>query len=390
MKKFNKNIFLFILVTLFLITGLCSQGLASHLFASTKKLYQNVVSGNKNAFQTFTKEVDSSSNQLRYHSRMLDITSVKDNLLGTRVMFEDETTVVKSDSGSLLGYLFTTPSSKEEIAGWTGPIKEVQAIAEANGAGFLYCEIPEKSAYEVLPPNYPAYSAQNQDIYLQAILSSDIPTFISSAMFKEQGLKGDDIFFKTDHHWTPKAGFFVHSGICKELKERYGFEYNSQYTDLNNYNIKTYENWFLGSYGKKCGTYFTGSRVDDFDLITPKFETDFTEEIPVKNSIRNGSFEDTLLYKEYLAKDYYIFNNYITYSGGDFRLQKIINNKIENGKKILVIRSSFGCVVTPFLALHAKELHVIDTRDGDYPAGEKVNVEEYIKEIKPDYVIYLM
>ena len=125
-------------------------------------------------------------------------------------------------------------------------------------------------------------------------------------------------------------------------------------------------------------------------MITPKFETDFTEEIPVKNSIRNGSFEDTLLYKEYLAKDYYIFNNYITYSGGDFRLQKIINNKIENGKKILVIRSSFGCVVTPFLALHAKELHVIDTRDGDYPAGEKVNVEEYIKEIKPDYVIYLM
>lgn len=390
MKKFNKNIILFILVFVFLITGICSRGPVKHLLACTKNLYQNVVSRNENAFQTFTKEVDATSQQLRYHNKMLDITSAKDNLLGTRVMFEDETTVVKAASGSLLGSLSTTPYSEETIETEVASIKKLQAIAEANGAGFLYCEIPEKSAYETLPTNYPAYSAQNHELFFKAALNSGIPTLNSSAMFNEHGLKSDDIFFKTDHHWTPMAGFLVHGGICKELQERYGFEYNSEYTDLNNYNIKTYENWFLGSYGKKCGTYFTGLRVDDFHLITPKFETDFTEEIPVRNTVRSGSFENSMLYKENLEKDYYRFNTYATYSGGDFRLQKITNNNIENGKKMLIIRKSFGCVVTPFLALHAKELHAIDIRDGSYPAGEKVNIESYIKEIQPDYVIYLI
>ena len=97
-----------------------------------------------------------------------------------------------------------------------------------------------------------------------------------------------------------------------------------------------------------------------------------------------------MLYENRLTKEYYTYNTYGTYSGGDYRLQKITNNSIEDGKKIVVIRNSFGCVVTPFLALHAKELHAIDLRSGSYPAGEMVDIEAYLQEVQPDYVIYLM
>ena len=38
---------------------------------------------------------------LFYHKYMLDINSLKENLLGTRVIFKDDTTIVKADSGSL-------------------------------------------------------------------------------------------------------------------------------------------------------------------------------------------------------------------------------------------------------------------------------------------------
>ena len=51
------------------------------------------------------------------------------------------------------------------------------------------------------------------------------------------------------------------------------------------------------------------------------------------------------------------------------------------------IRDSFACTVTPFLALQAKELHVIDVRNYSYYVGEKINVYDYIEEIQPDYVI---
>jgi len=124
-------------------------------------------------------------------------------------------------------------------------------------------------------------------------------------------------------------------------------------------------------------------------VIIPKFATNLTVEQPIKQEIREGRFEDTVLYMENLKKDYYNNNTYATYGGGDFRLQIVKNNLNQDGPKIVVVRDSFACVVTPFLALHTSELHVCDVRDGDYYVGDKVNIEEYIKQVQPDYVIVL-
>ena len=161
------------------------------------------------------------------------------------------------------------------------------------------------------------------------------------------------------------------------------------YTDIRSYTIKTYDKWFLGSLGKKVGAYFTWGGADDFELITPNFDTNLTESQPIKDIERNGSFEDTALYMENMKKDYFNINTYATYSGGDFRLQIMKNNLNQNGKKILMIRDSFACVVAPFLALQTSELHICDMRDYEYYVGEKLNAEDYIKQLKPDYVIVL-
>lgn len=60
-----------------------------------------------------------------------------------------------------------------------------------------------------------------------------------------------------------------------------------------------------------------------------------------------------------------------------------------DGKKILMVRDSYACVIAPFLSLYTSELHTCDMRNFNKSAGKKVNVEEYIKEISPDYVILL-
>jgi hypothetical protein len=95
-------------------------------------------------------------------------------------------------------------------------------------------------------------------------------------------------------HWKPESGFWATGLICEELSSRYGFEYNEYYTDINNYNLKVYEDWFLGTEGKKVGRYFTARGVDDITLITPKFETSMVEKQPMKNQTRSGSFEETV------------------------------------------------------------------------------------------------
>ena len=90
-----------------------------------------------------------------------------------------------------------------------------------------------------------------------------------------------------------------------------------------------------------------------------------------------------------MKKDYYNMNTYATYSGGDFRLQIMKNNLNPQGKKVLLIRDSFACAVAPFLSLQTRELHLCDMRDYDYYVGDKLNIKDYIQQIKPDYVLVL-
>ena len=139
------------------------------------------------------------------------------------------------------------------------------------------------------------------------------------------------------------------------------------------------------------GTYFTWKGADDFNLITPGFPTSLIEEKSYEDSIRVGSFEETLLYGEQIyEKEYYHHDPYSGYCGGNHRLQIIKNQLENNGKKVLFIRDSFSHVVTPYLALQFKELHVADTRGEDIEMyDEKVNWYEYMEEIKPDIVIVL-
>ena len=60
---------------------------------------------------------------------------------------------------------------------------------------------------------------------------------------------------------------------------------------------------------------------------------------------------------------------------------------ILGGGKILLVRDSFACFVAPFLSLQAGQLHICDMRD--YVFGEKFNLDDYINEINPDYVVVL-
>lgn len=125
-------------------------------------------------------------------------------------------------------------------------------------------------------------------------------------------------------------------------------------------------------------------------MITPKFKTSFVEEQPFKNEKRTGDFTQTLLFKEHIdKKDWYNKNPYATYSGGDFRLQIFSNKHADNDRKVLVIRDSFGCAVSPFLALQNKTTYLVDVRNYDYYVGEKPNIYELIDEIKPDCVLVI-
>lgn len=386
MKKFNKNIIVFVICFLFVVCGYTAKSIKT-ILADTMNLFGS----DECSIDKYTATIEQSlSEKIRYHNFLMDINSIKDNIQGTRIVIKDDTTVVKTNSGRLAVPYLSAPDIEQISKKLDNRVVFYKDIADRHELGFLTVAVPPKEIFESFPDNITDYSHEEYELIQTLLEEKKIPTLDFQRMISEESLSTDDLFFVTDHHWTPKTGFIVNKYICEDLHKRYGFIYNDTYTDIANYEVTTYKNQFLGSYGRKVGTYFSWSGADDFDLITPKFNTSFTEEQPYKNEIRKGTFIDTLLFMDNMKKDYYNINTYATYSGGDFRLQIMKNHMNEDGPRIVMIRDSFACVVAPFLALQASELHIIDVREGDEYVGEIVDVEQYVNQINADYVVVII
>lgn len=296
-------------------------------------------------------------------------------LLGKRVINDVDSSndVIKLDNG----YLSFYTHEKSDIKNLVKNTVEFNNILKKQGIPLLYVQAPYKiSKYDTeLPEGINVYNNYNADEYLKGIYKENINSIDLRRLIKEDGLQHYSMFFKTDHHWTPKAGLWAFSKIANELNQNYGFNIDEKLWNKDSYNVKTYKNCFLGSQGKRTGIYYDG--LDDFDIITPKFKTNFEVIIDSQNVYKTGEFKETLLdMSKFGLKDYFNTFTYTTYSGGDFGLVNIKNKINTNGKRILLIRDSFSCVLTPFLAQAVSNLDIVDLRQDD-----RVDLQKYIKKI---------
>ncbi len=385
MKRLNKNIILAVFAALFVLAGMFGSG-SRQIAGRTVRFAIHLLHGEKDSVSAYTKDVEAFAEELLYHEALVDLHSFKEHLLGTRVIDKGETLVVRSDAETLLGY-FQSPLSEEELRQKTEKILEVQKCTEENGGHFLYGSIPVNPFYEQIPGNVTSCNQENKEKLRETLQNAGVPVLLFDAALQEAGLSPEEMFFFTDHHWRPRAGFIAAGAVGKELKARYGFAFDPACSDIGNFNIVTYPDWFLGSYGKKVGTWFTWRGADSFDLITPRFETDLSETDSEHSETRRGRFEESVLFPEHMKRNLYYTNSYLTYCGGDYRLQIITNHQKPDGAKVLLIRDSYSCVLAPFLVLQFGELHIVDDREGSYPPGEKVEIYEYIRKERFDYVL---
>lgn len=390
MKKINSNVIIFLTASLIVLSGLASRELWRSTADCVKSFYANAkATGVLSAFDTFTADMESTATEkLSYHHAFMDISSAVLNATNARVVEKDDSTVVKTDSGYLANPRAYIDDG--ELRTRAEKVRSVYEAAKANGSGFLYVIAPSKGYNLEYPQNAPDYTKSNCDRFAAALAEKGVPVLNFETYMTENGISDEDAFFITDHHWKPEFAFEAADKICDELNRLYGFSFNGDPCDIKNYTVTEYENWFLGSQGKKVGKYFTSLGIDDISIILPNFSTHMTEEQPAKGLFREGSFAETVMYTENTAvRDLYGLNPYAAYSGGDFREQIITNKDNPDGASMLLVRDSFGCAAAPFIALRTSKLYVADVRDYAYYVGDKINVHDYIKEKNPDYVVIL-
>lgn len=236
----------------------------------------------------------------------------------------------------------------------------------------------------LLPDNYPYVYGDNYCELESALLNNGIDVLNINSVIEENNIDKYSLFFKTDHHWTPKTGVWVSKLISERLNQTYKYTLNTDLFNIDNYNTETYKNAFLGSQGKRVGVVYAG--VDDFDIITPKYKTDIELKIPSENQIVNGDFEATIIHRESITPDNLLNKDdtaYDAYMQGNHPLVSIKNNEVNNGKKAVLVLDSYGCVVAPYLSQTFSNLDCIDLR------SFADSLEDYIVKTKPDVVIYM-
>lgn len=285
------------------------------------------------------------------------------------------------------GYLTFKRTGTTDLTGLGEYLKNLKETSDKSGSELLYVKgaSKETSSKELLPYAYPYESSSNYDSVEKALRASGISVLDVNAAIEKEKLDKYSLFFKTDHHYTPQTGVWVSKVISKSINDNFGFKLDEDLLDISNFDIKTYNNSFLGSQGKRVGALYGG--VDDFDVITPKFETKMSMLIESESYEAKGEFSETLLRQEYIISDNLLNKNstlYDTYMGGNHDLVQIENQSIPEGKTALLIMDSYGCVVAPYLSLVFEELDCIDIR------SYTESVAEYIEETRPDIVIYMI
>lgn len=176
----------------------------------------------------------------------------------------------------------------------------------------------------------------------------------------ENGMKAEEIFYKTDHHWRIETAFDAFVELTEYLNEKYDEKLDTYYTDLNNYEIVTYEKFFIGSQGRDAGVNYVGA--DDFSYILPKFDTEYTYTYlggGKKEEKLRGPMEGTMINTRVAEiKDIYDRDFYSAYMGGVRYYDDVVNHKNPEGLNVLFLRDSFSSPLATYFSSYCNRMEL--------------------------------
>lgn len=216
------------------------------------------------------------------------------------------------------------------------------------------------SIYEDLLPAYaPIY---DQKLMLQtasATLDLDVIDVYSTLLEH----KTEDIFYKTDHHWTTLGAFYAYQSLMNAIGQ--------QPYQISDFEIKEVSNSFYGTYYSKANNHHLNP--DSIEIFLPQKDIDFS----VSWNGEETSFDGLYDY-EYLNKK----DKYSMFLGGNQPLT-VVKSNVDNNKKLVVFKDSYAHCLVPFLALHFEEIHLIDLRYFN------MNPYDYIRSNEFDQALFL-
>lgn len=177
------------------------------------------------------------------------------------------------------------------------------------------------------------------------------------------------VYFRTDHHWTALGAYYGYTGFAQAA----GFEP----LPLDEYK-RNEAPGFLGHLSTVNPSERVNSNPDTVVYYTPPVKSDLEVFYYDKETGAQKSYKGAVINKTYID----IAQKYGIFMGGDFPLG-VVKTASDSGKKIMVIKDSYGNAFLPFLVPHYSEIYVVD------PRHYKENIVDLAKENNIDEVLFL-
>ena len=160
------------------------------------------------------------------------------------------------------------------------------------------------------------------------------------------------IWLKTDHHWTGLGAYYAYRAFAKSA--------DFAPLPLNRLTHKTLSKPFLGSLYYRTRSQ---SLADNPDTMHYYKIPNATRSHIIRSGLEGGTPAE--LYYEKTGGG----NSYGVFLGGDNPLMRV-ETGIKSGRKILIVKDSYGNAFAPYLAAHYAEVWIIDYRyfKGSIPA----------------------
>ncbi len=166
--------------------------------------------------------------------------------------------------------------------------------------------------------------------------------------------KKEDIYLRTDHHWAPLGAYYA----AKAFAETAGVPFG----DISKYDSHTVHDFVGTMYGYSKDISVKKS-PEDFVFYTPN-GVDYTT--TYRNYNVDKSFHVHGIGKPYKGKFFQHYKDgsgaaYSTFMGGDTKLTQV-KTSTNNGRKLLILKDSFGNALPGYLFFSFEEIHVVDFR----------------------------
>ncbi len=227
--------------------------------------------------------------------------------------------------------------------------------------------------YFMLVPNsnyiYKEKLPDNVELYDQSIIINelyekinDYAKTIDVTNILKNNKENQQLYFRTDHHMTSYGAYLLYTEFCNSND-------NLNAKMLSDFKKKVISTDFLGTLDSKAQIF--NQRKDCIEV----YLNDINMNV---EGVYDGKVYHSMFNEEYLKQK----DKYSYFLNGNYS-KVVIKTKVDNEKKLLIIKDSYAHIMSQFICQNYEEVHFLD------PRYYNASISDYIVKNKIDEVLFL-